>query len=410
MKLTSIAFRNIFRNRRRSALSIVAIAVSAIAITFFFALLEGIREDVRNNAWNYESGEVRLRHTEFDQYEYLNPVQYVVPEYRGVVERLRQLPSVGRVSPRIRVPSAHFRGEQQIAAIGFGLDLELERQYQDLDAIVAAGRLPEPGANEAILGDRLARELGVQIGDMVTFMTQTRQRASNAYTVDVVGLARFPVGALNQRAMIIPIESASRYMRMMDGASEILVKSARGQSDNVLQEIDAMLAAGGPEQVHAVHWSEISGGYEYLEMANVVYRIVALVFFLLAATVVISTMMMVVHERTKEIGTLAALGFNDGQLVRLFFTEAAYLGAFGALLGVVLGVAIVLPVSIVGLDFGTAIEGVDMDISTVLYPVLNVNSTVVVFFFAWFVSMAATYPSTRRAAKLKPVEALRADH
>lgn len=410
MRLSEIAFRNIFRNGRRSLLSITAIAVAAFSITFLFALLEGITVDVRQNALNYESGEVRLRNAEYDRYEYLNPVQYVVPNYQELIQHLDELDSTAAISPRIQVPSAYFHDEKQVSAVAFGLDIELERRYQDLEAIVASGRLPRPGTDQVIIGTGLAQDLGVETGDIATFLTRTRYRGSNAFTVDVVGLAQFPVGALNNRAMIIPIDRASRYMRMGDGVTEILIKGHPDHTENLIGDVRSVLEEHGPEEVTAVHWTEISSGYEYLQIANIVYRIMALIFFLLAATVIISTTMMIVHERTREIGTLSALGMSDSRLIRLFFTEAAYLGAFGALLGVLLGAATVLPFSLYGLNLGSAMEGVDMDISNVLYPVLNLNSTLGVFIFSWVVSMAATYPSARRAAKLQPVVALRAEN
>ncbi|AFG36280.1 ABC transporter permease [Spirochaeta africana] len=409
MRISAIAFRNIFRNGRRSLLSVIAIAVAAMAITFLFSLFEGISADIRTNAWNYETGQVRIRHTEYDRYEYLNPVHYVVEDYQQLITELRDYPGIAAVSPRIRVPSVHFRGERQIAAMGLGLDMTLEPEFQDLDSIVAAGRLPQPGSNEAIIGYRLAEELGVGIGDIVTFLTQTRQRGTNAYTVDVVGLANFPVGGLNQRVLVVPLDSAARYMRMHDAASEVLVKAEPSAQNDIAGRIDTLLGNLGRDELGAVHWTEVSGGYEYIRMANVVYRIIAAVFFLLAATVVISTTMMVIHERTREVGTLAALGMHDKQLVRLFFTEAAYLGAFGAALGVLIGIAIVIPLGTIGIDFGAAMDGVDMDMSSMLYPQLHWSSTIGVFVFSWVVTMAATFPSTRRAAKLRPVEALRAD-
>ena len=129
MKLAGIALRNVFRNGRRSLLSVTAVAVAALSITLLFALLEGIRADIRRNAWNYESGEVRIRNADFDRYEYLNPVQYVVPDYRALTERLEQLPQVAAVSPRINIPAVSFRGERQISARGIGLDFTTEQEY-----------------------------------------------------------------------------------------------------------------------------------------------------------------------------------------------------------------------------------------------------------------------------------------
>jgi len=409
MKLAGIALRNVFRNGRSSLLSVTAVAVAALSITLLFALLEGIRADIRRNAWNYESGEVRIRNADFDRYEYLNPVQYVVPDYRALTERLEQLPQVAAVSPRINIPAVSFRGERQISARGIGLDFTTEQEYQDdLQAIVAAGRLPEPGTSEAILGNRLARELGAGVGDTVTFLTQTRTRTSNAFTVDVVGLAAFPVAALDRTAFLLPIDAAGHYMRMRDAASEVLLKSTDGRTEVLKTGVSALLSEEGPEGMNVTPWTEVSGGYGYLQMADVVYRIIALFFFLLGSTVIVNTTMMTIHERTREIGTLSAMGMRGGELVRLFFTEATYLGIAGSLAGVLAGAALALPLQYTGIDFGAQMEMVDMDISTVLYPVLNWRSTVLTFFYSLAVAMLASFVPARRAAKLQPVVALRA--
>lgn len=408
MKLSAIALRNVFRNSRRSALSLTAVAVAALSITLLFALLEGIRADIRHNAWNYETGEVRLRHAEFDRYEYLNPVQYAVSDYFSVIERLEKLPEVAAVSPRINVTGVTFIGERQFSARGIGMDFTREHGFQrDLQAIVAAGRLPEPQTSEAIVGNRLARELGLEIGDSVTFLTQTRTRGSNAFTVDVVGLAAFPVARMDRTSYLMPIETAGHYLRMRGGASELLLKSVDGRSDALAQSVQTMLDRQGLDELNVTLWSEVSGGYSYLQVADVVYRIIALFFFLLGSTVIINTTMMTVHERTREIGTLSAMGMPGRDLVRLFFTEATYLGIGGSLAGVLLGAALVIPLQHTGIDFGAQMEMVDMDLSTVLYPVLNWRSTVLVFFYSLAIAMLAAFFPARRAARLTPVEALR---
>lgn len=419
MKLLRIARRNVLRNPRRSILSIVAISVAALAITVMFSLLEGIKSDMRRNTLQYETGEVRIRNRKFDQYEYLYPVHYVVPEFRRLVEQLRGLEEYGAAIPRINIPAAAFRREQQIGANGLGIDLALQRDYLDLDTIVAAGRLPAPGSSEAILGQGLAKELGVGVGDRATFLTQTRLRTANAFTVDVVGLASFPVGLMDKSTFIMPIESASRFMRMGDAASEILVMSRSRESGGFgasadsrasrefAEAISALLEDFGDGQLHAVHWSEASGGYSYLQFADVAYNFMALFFFFLGATVVINTTMMMIHERTCEIGTMGALGMQGRELVRLFFLEAAILGLLGSALGVGLGIGIVIPLQETGINFGQAMDIEGMSVSSILRPVLNMRSTLWTFLYSFAVAALASWLPARRAARMKPAEALR---
>lgn len=409
MKLAPMALRNVRRNRRRSVLSAVAVAVAALIATMVFSMLEGMKADITHNAVHYETGELRLRHRDFDRYEYLQPVQYAVDDATAVIATLRTVAGVGPISPRISVVAAVFRGERRIGTRGVGIDLALERRFQDIDRVVAAGRLPRPGAAEALLGVRLARELGVGVGDTVTFLTQTRLRTSNAFSVQVVGLASFGTAAMDRTTFWLPLDVAARFMRMDGAVSEVLIK--RADSAVVLPElrrrVDEALTAVGRTEIAGALWTEVSGGYAYLQFAESIYFFIVLFFLLLGSTVIINTTMMTIHERRREIGTLAALGMRPRELVRLFFAEGAFLGMGGAFLGVTVGVAIILPFQRYGFNFGSAMDLADMDISTVVYPVLNLRSTVGVFFYAVAVQLAATFLPARRAAKLIPVDALR---
>jgi putative ABC transport system permease protein len=408
VKVSVIALRNVFRNRRRSILSVTAVGVAAMSITLLFSVLEGLKHDIRVNSWNYETGQIRIRHQDFDRYEYLNPVQYVVEDADSLVEVLRNRPDISAVSPRITVPAAAFRGERQIFARGLGLDLAWEGEYQDLESTVVRGRLPEPKTQEAVLGVRLAQELEVEIGGHVTFLTQTRTRRSNAFTVDVVGLVSFPVAQMDKAVFILPLEAAGHFMRMGGAVSEIHLKTGeKDGSVGIARKVNRYLESSGPHGARATSWTEVSAGYDYLQMAQVVYAIMALFFFLLGSTVVINTTMMTVHERTREIGTLSAMGMHGGELVRLFFTEAAYLAVTGSFCGVMTGIAIALPLGRFGINMGAAMEMVDMSISSVLYPVVNWHSTVVVFLYSVAVALAASFFPARRASRLRPVEALR---
>jgi putative ABC transport system permease protein len=136
--------------------------------------------------------------------------------------------------------------------------------------------------------------------------------------------------------------------------------------------------------------------------------VIALVFFLLASTVIINTTMMVIFERMREIGTVAAMGMTPQEIVRLFFLEAFYIGAIAAFVGVVLGIAVTIPLSKTGIDLTQSMGGVDLEINPVIYPRLNIRSTVFVFFYSTAIASLASFIPSRRAAKIEPVEALRA--
>jgi putative ABC transport system permease protein len=409
VRLAAIALRNVRRNRRRSLLSMTAIAVAAMAITLLFSMLEGMKRDLAGNLQTYVSGEVRLRHRDYDRYEQLAPLHLRIERSEAAVDLVTSHPDVSSASQRIDLPAAIYRGDGMIAAMVYGVDLEREERYQDLSDRVAEGRLPRPGSNQALVGALLARQLRAKVGDRITILATTMRRGSNAITVQVAGLARFPIQALDRASLWIPLDLARRLARMDDSATEILLKLRRGaSSQGVASQLRARLAAAGWVDVDAKSWLELPTTWSMMTMASTAYGLMALFFFVLGSSVIVNTTMMVIFERTREIGTVAAMGMTGGQIVGLFFLEALALGAFGSLAGVLLGIGITIPLSVTGLDFGAAMEGVDMEISSVLYPVLNPGSTVLVFFYSTAVAALASLVPASRAARIRPVQALRA--
>ena len=275
--------------------------------------------------------------------------------------------------------------------------------------------------------------LEIDLDDTFTVVVRTARRGTNAMTFRAVAVADFPVDALNERAFWAPISSIRRLTGMPGQAGEVLVKL----DDQVSQEaamaaIRAVAAGAGarggrcagrrrgprngtgdvappvaPPALDVQHFSEIETTYSFIEMASTAYTVLGLFFFLLAGTVIVNTTMMVIFERRQEIGTLEALGMQARELVQMFFTEALMLGAIGAAAGLVLGIALTVVLGHVGIDFSAAMEGVDFEISPVLYPVLNLRSTVVVFLFSVTVSGAVSFIPTRRITRIEPVAALR---
>ena len=409
MRLARLALKNIRRNRRRSALSIVAIAVAAMAITLMFSILEGMKRDLADNLHTYVCGEVRIRHRDYDRYEQLSPLHLRIERAEEAVALVEAHPAVASVSPRIDLPVAIYRGEQMVGALAYGFDLEREERYQGLAGRVIDGRMPRPGASEALLGARLARELGAKVGDRITLLATTMRRGSNAVTVEVAGLVRFPVQALDRASLWLPLDRARRLARMDDSATEVLAKLRPGSSsERAAAELRRAFEERGWNDVDAKSWRSLPTAWPLMATISAVYNVMALFFFVLGSSVIVNTTMMAIYERTREIGTIAALGMSASQVVGLFFLEALALGTIGSLAGVLVGIGIALPLSVTGLDFGAAMEGVDLEISSVLRPALNLRSTLLVFLYAAAVAAVASLVPASRAARIRPAEALRA--
>jgi putative ABC transport system permease protein len=409
MKLGRIAFRNIRRNRRRSLLSGTAIVVATMAITFLFSYMAGFLGDYESNVVRYMTGHVRIRHIEYDENEQLNPLHLSVANYEEVVRRLEAEDGVVAVVPRTRFFTAIYRNDQTFGGIGLGVDFEREKEMMSIEESLEQGRLPRKGEREMLLSAGLAQELDLEEGEKLTLLTKNKYMGMSGMTFLVTGIVRFQVAGFNESFFLMPIDTAARFLKMDDEATEVLVmlKDPK-QVDAFVEKTRVILSNSGWNDLSVQAWTKVGIIYGMIRYAQNIYDIFALIFFLLASTVIVNTTMMVIYERMREIGTVAAMGMTPREIVRLFFLEAFYIGAIASFIGVLIGVAITLPLSKTGINVGGVMEGVSLEISSVLYPRLNIRSTVFVFFYSTAIASLASFIPSRRAAKIEPVEALRA--
>ena len=413
MKIYKIALRNIARNKRRSLLSGTAIAIAGFAIVFLFAFLAGMTNDMEQNLWTYMTGAVRVRHSDFDKYERLNPMHLAVPDFESLLDIIEADPAVTATSPRInfpgRVPIGGIGSDEKVNVMGMGVDFDREASYQDYGRTLVEGRLPEAGTREAVVGRALAEKLGIGMGGKFTVLSQSGSRGSNAFTFTVVGMISLPMTGLEKVMFQVPLDTAQRFLWLPEQVQEILIKVDKkvDSPKAVAARLGEILSSDVPLNVW--DYKEVNGMAAMIDLAVKIYDIIGIIFFLLASTVIVNTTIMVIFERMKEIGTLGAMGMTGRQLVKLFFLESLFISIVGALVGIAIGIGVTAYFGVVGIDaFAKAMEGMDsMGIGAILYPVLNFKSTVMVFVYSLIVTGLATWWPSRRAAKITPVEALR---
>jgi putative ABC transport system permease protein len=408
MKLSHIAFRNISRNRRRSILSMSAIAVAALTFVFLFSMIAGMKGDMEYNLQTFFTGQIRIRSADFEKYRHLNPLHLAVDDGMQLVSELERIDGVAEISPRIEFMTAIYHNEINYKARGMGVNFALEQEYQDLDSFIIGGRAPEMGKNEVLIAEGLAKEMGVGIGDRFTLLTQTAGRGLNAITFTISGISRYEMAAMNRSFFQAPLDRVQYFLRMGDSVSEILIKlDDKSRVEEVLPQVHRLLEDEGRTELEAIDWRGMNTTYSFLVLADTIYNIIAFAFFILGSTVIVNTTMMTIYERRREIGTINAMGMEGKEIVRLFFLEAFYIAAIGSAIGVLTGIGITLITMKTGLDFTAAMEGVDMEISDVIRPVLTLKSTIFVFFYSTIVASLASLIPTGKSAKIEPVEALR---
>ncbi|MBN2618785.1 MAG: ABC transporter permease [Spirochaetales bacterium] len=405
MKLWNIALRNISRNKKRSILSIISTAIATFSIVALFSYIEGMEKDMKNIAFNYDSGEILIRNSEFDDKIY--SLEKSVSNYSKVLNILKKEMPYLELSPRLRFPSTVIKDDRTNICFGVAVDFTTEIKYLGLNSKIIEGEIPK-NSRDVLMGIGLAEELGLKIGDKFTPITTTKKGASSGITFVVTGFAKFSSGAFTNKTFLVPLTEIPGILRMEGEISEILIKNVK---EDLLNEetkhINNILKNNNFNDIAATPWTKIGLGAAMLKMADVSYSLMAIFFFILSSTVIANTMLMVVFERKKEIGTLTAMGMTSLEVTRLFFIEAFYLGILGAFWGLILGIIIVLPLSYFGLDMSEMGENIDFGVSWIIYPQLSPKSTLLVFIYSVFVASFISFFPSKSASKVDPAVALR---
>jgi putative ABC transport system permease protein len=407
VQIWTLALRNLTRRPRRTVLSVTAIALAALTMTLLYSLIAGLQADMGRNIQRYATGQVIV---EDDRTARATGRALTLSLFdaTALASRLAAVAGVTGVFPRITSGASVFVDGDAVYFPFLGLDL-VGDPIKLSDFLPSGGRLPSVGAREALVSTGLASKLGIHTGDTLTAVTQTLRGSSNGMTFTVTGIVHPDLGSYQAPWLFTDIGTARRFLKLGDGATNLLVTARPGTDLKALALSLDSAQVGGQSMVSARPWWEGSAIYGFIETIRWVYSVIGLIFFVLASTVIVNTILMVVLERAKEIGMLAALGMDFRQIRGLFLAESAWMGAFGALIGVILGSLLAVVLSQTGIDYSQAMQGVDMDVNPVIRPVLEAWMPPVVFVSALVVTVGFTLWPIKRLRKMEIVEALRGE-
>jgi putative ABC transport system permease protein len=417
VKLARIAFRNLWRNTTRTVLSVGAITIASILGVFFLALLDGMAAEARENALRYSTGVIQVRHAEYNEYEYLSPAHLFIRDTAPLVDQLIQVSGVTAVNPRVSAPGQIYIDDDQtdaqpgerFSAIAFGVDLEAERTLLSPQELVIAGRLPSRNEREVGVGRELAEKIELGVGDTFSFIAETAERSVNAISFEITAILDFPQAEFNSTRFLVPFSVMQQFLRMGDGAQQLVVMTEDPEnSESELVEVRQVVENSGRSDIAVSYWKEESFLYAILSSTEIIYDIFVLFFLVLGATVIVNTTMMTVFERYREIGVLGAMGMKPGEIVRLFFLESLIAGLIAAIVGVAIGSALSLILGRVGLRLPAVYSDLGIGISNVLYPRLEPGTVILMFFYTVAIPALVTLIPTRRAARIEPVDAIKA--
>jgi putative ABC transport system permease protein len=410
--LVKIAYRNILRNRRRTAFCISAAAIAVFFTVFMQAWIAGMTDNMEEVVRVFDTGHVSAVSAQYEAEKEYYPVWFPVADGRSVAELERLalgLPGAKAALPRI---TAYATLQDSTVKHGFlwGIKIREELELNNFnltrrDDGLVEGRYPAPDANECAVGVRMAKKAGFRVGDRLPLKTVSAQFSDKLWSPVITGIFEFDYLKYDQDAIIVDFTRLQRLLGLGEGTQQFFIYAQdASQSRALTAHLKALL---GEDSV-VRDWRD-NYFVALMRQSMMIFVVIYLVFLIVASFLIVNTVVMIIHERIKEIGMMGSLGMTRGEIVQVFFFEAVFLSVLGSLAGCELGGLATLAFSFFPLDM-TVFTGGEMQefpMSGTLTLAFDPAILIQGFMFGVVIASICTLFPSLKSAFVEPVEALR---
>ena len=401
----SMAWRNLWRHKRRTLLTASSMAVSVSVCIILSGFTGGFIEAMREAIIDRQLGHVQIHHPDFPSSA--SPYD-TVSDADGVLSRIRALPEVDRVAARVQ-GFALFGGAEEDAATGMfmGVDPVGEAALTAMNDRIVDGEWLKDGEPGVVIGYRLARSLNLEVGQDLLVVTNALDGSIGDRVYPVLGIFKTTNISVDEGA-ILTLAAAQELLVLDDAIHEIVVVTKdREAIERAVLAIDAVTT-----DLAVRPWWEISPEtVQMLGSQGIITGFFALIILGIAGFIIINTLLMSVYERTRELGVLAAIGTRPRQIVGLILSESFLLATLSGALGLAMGLLGDLYMSTRGLHLavgdeeGFTISGVALD--PVVKSATTVEGVLIPLALLLVVAVLGGLWPAMRAARLDPVTAIR---
>lgn len=402
-----LAWRNLWRHGRRTWLTVGAMIFSNSLLIFAISLQFGSYDMMIDNTLQAYSGHIQLQHQ-----RYLDEpkMRYALPSVESGAQRLRDELGLASISARAAGFALASSEERSYGLQIIGVDAAHEPLVSTLPGLVKQGRYLESGAAaEIVIGAVLARNLKVGPGDELTFLGSGFDDSFAAGVVQIVGVFESGVADLDRSMAQINLGYFQEVFAMRGHGHSIVIRAEHiDDVEQLMMKIQSIGMTG--DQLALRHWDDLQPGLRQAIQADLTSNsFMYIVLIVLVAFSVLNTQLVSVLERTREFGTMMALGLKPSRLSRLVMLETALMTGLGLMLGITCGLLLNLYLSRVGFSYpGMEEMALKFNLPDRMYPEISLFTlTMGPSIVAIASLLAAIYPATR-LYRLLPIEAMRA--
>ena len=405
MLFLRLAWRNVWRQRRRTLLIAVGMGVTMSLLVLYDGVIAGFEQAIYGNAIQLLGGNIQVHAPGYNEKVGRKPL-LAIQNPDAVILAAEAQPEVVAAAERIVTGGLVTNREGAFAISIIGVDTEKEIRISPVADNISKGRYLHPDdADLIVIGQGLATAMNIDVGDRITMVGNSKNEQTRQRTMTVVGIYDVGVPSVEKTTIYISLLEAQQLFGLDGQVTEIVISLKQiGQEDGVIRAINT--SAPGYEVESWV--TAIPDLKQTLDMKTGVMGVFGIFMLGIAAIGILNLLMMAVFERTREIGVIGALGLKPREITVMFLLEGILIGVMGAIFGAVLGTAINMALGYYGIDYSsfanlteyTALISGRIYSSLVPMKVLSHAITVAVI-----AALAALYPAIE-ASRREPAEAL----
>ncbi|MCB1931086.1 MAG: ABC transporter permease [Candidatus Accumulibacter sp.] len=398
----SFALRNIFRQRLRSAATLAAITLGVAGLILAGGFVQDIFVQLGEALIHSQSGHLQIARQGYREGRTRSPERYLIERPEQLKQQILTQEGTELVLARLAFAGMINNGKRDLGIIGEGVEPSSEAILGSYLQYIEGRPLADSDLDGIVLGQGVARTLGLKAGDRANLIISLAQGAVNTLDFEVVGIFQSFSKEFDARAVRIPLAAAQS---LMDTNSAHVMVVLLGKTEDTERVQASLRGKLEPEGYEIASWRELSDFYDKtLQLYDRQFGVLRLIILLMVLLSVVNSVNMTIFERTREFGTMLALGDRPSRVFRMILTESVFIGLIGAVLGVGFGCLAAWLISAIGIPMPpppNANIGYTALIRLLPFDVVAAGS---IGFAA--TCLAAVMPA-RRASRLLIVDALR---
>jgi len=400
--LLKLAWRNIWRQRRRSLIVMTSIIIGNASILLYDSIAIGFTSQKLDNEIGTHVSHIQINSEGYNDNKVIgNKIDN--PEL--VEKQLLNIPFVANYSPRIITFGMVTSAENSSGARLVGINPDKESRITSIKSLIVKGEYVG-NISDILIGTDMAEKLNADIGDKIVMIAAAVDGSVQSELFRVCGIFRSSSSEFNKNYVYVHIEAADIMLKMDKAVTQFAL--VIDNTENTLYYKKTITNVLGQEYEIFTYADLLPLLIVYVDLAKQIMIILYIIIGIAILFGIINTMLMSVFERIQEIGVLMSVGMRNNKIFLMIVQEAFLLGTLGTLIGMIIGLAFYYYFASTGIDLSSFSESLEsFGIGTLIYPILD--QTIILrslIIMPLTTVIGAIYPAIK-AIKLQPTEAMR---